>query len=113
MKEAIELCREAAKSDASATPAIAAAMALLAGKPSAEDFALAEPLLSKAAADHKDDANLAVGLGQRPRRQQRLDEATDLFRHVLALKPDDVATLNNLATVLAEQPENRKEALRR
>ena len=91
MKEAIELCREAAKSDASALPAIAAAMALLAGKPSAEDFALAEPLLSKAAADHKDDAGLLSALANVRVVQQRLDEATGLFRQSLALKPDDVS----------------------
>ncbi|MCD4726618.1 MAG: tetratricopeptide repeat protein, partial [Pirellulales bacterium] len=34
-----------------------------------------------------------------------------LFRRVLTLKPTDVATLNNLATLLAEQPGKRQEAL--
>ncbi len=111
MKEALDLCREAAKTDTSALPAIAAATALLAGKPSAEDFALAEPLLSKAAADHKDDARLLTALASVRVVQQRLDEATGLFRQALALKPDDVSALNNLATLLAESPENRKEAL--
>ena len=111
-KEAIELCREAAKTDASPLPAIAAATALLAGKPSAEDFALAEPLLSKAAADHKDRADMLSALANVRLIQNRLDEAIGLFRQALALKPDDVSTLNNLATLLAESPENRKEAIR-
>ena len=109
MKEALDLCREAAKTDTSALPAIAAATALLAGKPSAEDFALAEPLLSKAAADHKDDARLLTALASVRVVQQRLDEATGLFRQRGA-KPDDVFALNNLATLLAESPENRKDA---
>jgi tetratricopeptide (TPR) repeat protein len=112
MREAIALCREAAKSDSSTMPATAAGVALLAGNPSAEDFALAEPLLSKAAADHKDDVNLAAVLGSVRVAQQRLDEAVEFFRRVLARKPDDAHTLNNLATVLAERPENREEALR-
>jgi tetratricopeptide (TPR) repeat protein len=111
MKEALDLCHEAAKTDASALPAITAAAALLAGKPSAEDFARAEPLLSKAAADHKDDASLLSALASVRVVQQRLDEATGIFRQALALKPDDVAALNNLATLLAESPEHRKEAL--
>ena len=115
MKEALDLCREAAKSDTSSVPAKVAATALLAGKPSAEDFALAEPLLSKAVADHKDDADLLSALANVRVIQQRVDEAARLFRQVLAMKPDDVLTLSNtlsnLATVLAEDPGNRKEAL--
>ncbi len=34
-----------------------------------------------------------------------------LFRQVLALKPAHVGALNNLATLLAEQPDKRQEAL--
>lgn len=112
MREAIELCDAAAKSDASALPATTAALALLAGKPSDDDFALAEPLLAKAAADHKDDVDFLTVLASVRVVQQRLDEATGLFRQALTLKPDNVSTLNNLATLLSEQPENRKEALR-
>ncbi len=112
MKEAIELCREAAKSDSSAMPAIATAMTLLAGKPSADDFALAEPLLSKAAADHKDNADLLGALANVRVVQQRIEEAIALFRRVLVVRPDDVMTLNSLATLLGERPDNREEALR-
>jgi Flp pilus assembly protein TadD len=111
MKEALELCRETAKSDASATPAIAAAIALVAGKPSAADFTLAEPLLSKAVADHKDDVDLLTAVAGVRVVQERLDEAVGLFRQTLALKPDNLSALNNLATILAEKPASRAEAL--
>ena len=111
VREAVELCGEAAKSDDSARPATAMAMALLAGKPSADDFAFAEPLLAKAAADHKNAPDFLDALASVRVVQKRLDEATDLFRRVLTIKPDNVSTLNNLATLLAERPESRQEAL--
>ena len=73
--KAIEICRNAAKSDHTARPAITLALALLAGKPSAEDFRLAEPVLAKAAADHKDDVDLLSAVASVRVVQQRLDEA--------------------------------------
>ncbi len=109
--KAIELCRNAAQSDHTARPAVTLALALLAGKPSAEDFRLAEPVLTEAAADHKDDVELLSAVASVRVVQQRLDEAVGMFRQVLALKPADVGTLNNLATLLAEQPDKRQEAL--
>ena len=112
MQEAIELCRNAAKSDASTRPALAlTAAVLLVGKPSAADFQLAEPMLAKAAADHKDDVDLLSALAAVRVVQQRVDEAARLFRQVLKLKPTHVGALNNLATLLAEQPGKRQEAL--
>ncbi len=110
-REAVELCRGAAISDTSTRPALILAVVLLTGNPSAEDFQLAEPMLAKAAADHKDDVDLLSALAGVRVVQQRIDEATGLFRRVLTLKPTDVATLNNLATLLAEQPGKRQEAL--
>ena len=111
MSQAVELCRDAAKTDNSPRPALTLAAVLLLGKPSAEDFQIAEPMLAKAAADHKDDVNLLTVLGGVRVLQQRLDEATRLFRRVLTLKPTHVGALNNLATLLAEQPGKRQEAL--
>ena len=66
--------------------ALTLALALLAGKPSAEDFRLAEPVLTKAAADHKDDVDLLSALASVRVVQQRLDEAVRMFRQVLALE---------------------------
>jgi tetratricopeptide (TPR) repeat protein len=110
-REAIELCRNAAQSDHSPRPALALAMVLLTGKPAAEDFQLAETVLTKAAADHKDDVNLLFAVASVRVVQRRPDEAIRLYRQVVALKPTHVTTLNNLATLLAEQPEGRREAI--
>ncbi len=111
MGKAIELCSNAAQSDPSARPALTLAMALLAGRPSAEDFRLAEPLLTKAAADHKDDVDLLSALAGIRVVQKRIDEAVSLFQQVLTLKPAHVGALNNLATLLGEQPGKMQEAI--
>ena len=111
MREAIELCRVAAQSDHTARPALVLAMVLMVGKPAAEDFQLAEATLAKAVADHKDDVDLLSAVAGVRVIQQRPDEAIRLYRQVLALKPAHVPALNNLATLLAEQPDTRPEAL--
>ena len=110
MKEALELCVEASKSDSSALPATTAATVLLTGTPTAEDFALAEPLFSQTS-KHKDDAALLSAVAGVRVVQQRLDEAVELFRRVLELNFQDLAALNNLATLLSEQAASRPEAL--
>ncbi len=79
--DAIQVCRAAARSDRSARPAVTLALVLLAGKPSKEDFDRADEVLMKAAADHKDDANLLSALASVRVVQQRLDEA---LRHLPA-----------------------------
>jgi cellulose synthase operon protein C len=111
MREAIEFCRKAAESDDSARPAMVLGVVLLSGKPTADDLRFAEATLAKAAAAHKDDANLLSTLAGVRVIQEQVDEAVRLYRQVLALKPTHVATLNNLATLLAEQPDKRQEAI--
>ena len=80
MKDAVEMCIAAAKTDSTALPATTAALALLAGTPSKDDFALAEPLFTKALSEHKDDARLLSALASLRVVQQKLDEAITLFR---------------------------------
>ena len=77
-----------------------------------ELFRRAEPLLTQALASYSKDADLLSSVAGVRVLQQRTDEAIDLYRRVLSLKPKDVQTLNNLATMLAEQPRSRQEALR-
>ncbi len=109
--EAIELCAAAAKSDDSTRPALALVTVLLAGKPTEANLQAAAPLLEKAAADHPDDADLLSGLAALRVVEQRLDEAAELYRRILKQKPADVGALNNLATLLGEQPDKRAEAI--
>jgi tetratricopeptide (TPR) repeat protein len=111
MREAIELCQKAAQSDDSARPAMVLGVILVSGKPTDADFQLAESTLANAVAAHKDDVNLLSTLAGVRVVQQQIDEAVRLYRQVLTLKPTHVATLNNLATLLAEQPDKRQEAI--
>lgn len=111
MREAIELCQKAAQSDDSARPALGLATVLMLGKPTADDFQLAEATLTKAVANHKDDVDLLYALANVRVVQHKADEAVQLYQQILALKPMHVATLNNLATLLGEQPGKGRQAL--
>jgi tetratricopeptide (TPR) repeat protein len=104
VKEAITLCAGAAGSDKSSRPAVTLASILVRTQPTPEDFKQADPILNKAAADHKDDANLLISLANLRILQNRPDEACQLYRRVLDAQPKHVVALNNLATLLAEQP---------
>jgi tetratricopeptide (TPR) repeat protein len=112
LAEAIAVCVEAAKADASIQPAIVLTGVLGVGRPTAVEFKLAEPLLAQTLAQHGNDANLLNGVASVRILQQRSDEAIALYRRVVSLKPHDVLALNNLATLLAEQPTAQQEALR-
>ncbi|MBN2474402.1 MAG: tetratricopeptide repeat protein [Pirellulales bacterium] len=110
--DAIELCGEAAKTGDSPQPAVVLTQALLIGKPSAEDYRLAEPLLSQAAENHGEDAAVLFRLANVRIAQGQVDQAVTLYRKVLQLAPQHVTALNNAATLLAERPDDRPEALR-
>ncbi|MHC4177966.1 MAG: tetratricopeptide repeat protein, partial [Planctomycetota bacterium] len=112
VSEAIELCLQAAKSDSSPRAAVVLASVLTIGKPTEEDYRLAEPLLAKAAEDHRDNAAVLSSIANVRIMQQRTDDAVQLYRQVLKLRPKDTVTLNNLATLLAERADTRKDALR-
>jgi tetratricopeptide (TPR) repeat protein len=111
MQEAIELCQQAAQSDHSSRPAVTLATLLAARACTTEDLQRAEPTLAKAITEHKDDVGLLFALGGLRVAQQHLDEATGLFRQVVMLNPAHVGALNNLATLLAEQPGKQQESL--
>ncbi len=109
--EAIKVCQDAAKSDSSPRPAIAAASALLAAsglKP--EDYQPAEPLLSKALNDHKDHVGLLLAVANVRVTQPKADEACSLYRRILQIDPKHLIALNNLAALLSEQPNQQEEA---
>jgi Flp pilus assembly protein TadD len=112
--DAAALCIEGGKTDASAKPAIILAGVLGTSKiaPSEEVFRLAEPLLSQALKEHSKDTSLLTGIASLRVIQKRTAEALDLYRRVVALNPKDIQALNNLSTMLAEQPGTREEALR-
>ncbi len=112
--DAIRLCIEAEKTYGSLGPGLVLA-SILSGQsvspPTAEDFKRAELLLSKAIQEHGDNANLLTAVAAVRVRQQQVEKAIELYEKALKLNPKDLAILNNLATVLSEQPDRRKEAL--
>jgi tetratricopeptide (TPR) repeat protein len=112
LNEAAAVCIEAAKTDASAQPAIVLATAFGIGQPTAADFEIAEPLFAKTLESHPDNVELLNTIAGVRVMQRRLDDAIALYRRIVATKPKDVFALNNLATVLAEKAETRQEAIR-
>jgi cellulose synthase operon protein C len=110
-EEAIRICLAGAKTDMSPRTALTLANVLLSGQPADKDFQLAEPMLAEALKNHKDNADLLVSIANVRTIQQRFDEALALNRQALELNPKHVLALNNQATLLAETPARRREAL--
>jgi tetratricopeptide (TPR) repeat protein len=104
-EEAFHLCESAAENDSSPRSAIIAASLLFEGQPAAEDLARAEKLLGKAAETYGDQPNVLNVWAAVMILQGRMDDAATLYRRVLKLQPRDALAMNNLATVLADQPD--------
>jgi tetratricopeptide (TPR) repeat protein len=113
MHEVIALCKEVGNTDSSARPALVLTSALISGIASAEDLASVEPFLNNALDAHKEQTTLLAAMADIRVRQERYNEAIELYRQILAQQPKNVGALNNLATLLSEQSEskNRNEAL--
>jgi Flp pilus assembly protein TadD len=107
--EALDLCEKATEKDNSPIPVITAASILLEGRPAPKDFEQAEKLLGKAAETFRDQPNVLNTLAAVAILQSRMDDAAALYRRVLELRPRDIVAMNNLATVLAEQPDKLSE----
>ena len=112
MKDAIDVCTEAAQADKSARPAALLASLLVEGKASEEECQQAEAVLNRAVEDHPDDVTLLLGMANLRVSQKQMDEAAKLYRLVLKQQPRHLVALNNLATLLSELPEQSEEALR-
>jgi tetratricopeptide (TPR) repeat protein len=112
--EMVALCVDAASRDRSPQPATLLAGMLTSYGQSVGDDVLrrAEPLLTQALKDYPKDVRLLVTVADLRAMQQRIDDAITLYRRVLTLEPRHFQALNNLATMLAEQPQTRQEALR-
>jgi Flp pilus assembly protein TadD len=82
---------------------------------SAPDAVLAEcePMLAKGAQQHADNADVLYALATVRAMQGRNQDAISLLERADRARSGDVATLNNLATLLAETPGREQEALGR
>ena len=74
-------------------------------------FAQAESLLQQAIADNNDDADVLFALGTIRAVQAQYPQSLELFLRANQLRPGNVLTLNNLATLLAELPGREAEGL--
>lgn len=110
--ESIQICVDAADRDTSSRPAtVAAAILAMNGAPSKASLA-AEATLDSAIREHADDATLAMAVANLRVVQGRHQEAVKLYERVVETEPRDATALNNLATLLAEEPTRLDEALR-
>lgn len=110
--EVVSVCGAAAKSDNSPRPAQVLASSLASGKPTKDDLAKAEPLISQALQSHPTDANLLFAVAVLRTVGEQTQEAIELFERVVKAAPQNLLALNNLATLLAEQPQRQNDALR-
>ncbi|MBN2294091.1 MAG: tetratricopeptide repeat protein [Pirellulales bacterium] len=109
--EAVKLCIEDAKKNKTVNSALALSTILLVAQPSKEELALADPILSSALETHKENETLLANMATLRVIQGQTDKAVELYRKVLEKQPQDVMSINNLATLLGENPKTRTNAL--
>jgi tetratricopeptide (TPR) repeat protein len=107
--EAIGLCRGASGRDPSVQPYVVCASIMAEGKPNAEAFELANEFLANSTARFPDNVDLLNMTAAMRIQETRMDDAIALLRKVVELRPRDVLAINNLATLLAEQPDKLDE----
>lgn len=109
--DAIALCRQAAKADASAAPATALATALAAGWTTIGERSAAEELFADALARHPDDGGLLFSLAMLRLKLHEDKQGEELLRRYLRLEPRSAVAMNNLAILLADRHDAADEAL--
>lgn len=111
LSEAIGLFVKVAQTDETSKAAMDLAQALTRGHPTPQQYAMAEPTLAAALQRHGKEIPLLLALTGARFVQGNTAEVARLSRLILAIQPKHVVALNNLASILAEQPESRAEAL--
>jgi tetratricopeptide (TPR) repeat protein len=110
--EAAQVCLEL--SEGNLTPEVATTLANIMTSmegTAAEDLSEAEQALQGALRDHPENVNLLQAEAIRRASHGEYDEAIAAFTHIVQLDPENGRALNNLATLLAEKPNRRAEAL--
>jgi tetratricopeptide (TPR) repeat protein len=112
LDDALAICLEAGKTDHSIQPVMVLSSLFGMGQPTPELFEKAEPLITASLTEHADSIDLLNAVANVRLQQQRSNDAIELYRRVVAAKPKDILALNNLATLLGEQPNTFPEAIR-
>jgi tetratricopeptide (TPR) repeat protein len=111
--DAVEVCLAEATKSGSASPDAAIVLAqVLAGAPDeAASMARGEPTIAAALESQPENLDLLLAVAVLRVAHNDDAEAIRLFERVVKLSPKNPLALNNLATLLAEQPERREAAL--
>jgi tetratricopeptide (TPR) repeat protein len=112
VKEAIDLCEQASKTNETTEPAIMVSNALVQGSATPEDFQRAELILAAALERFPADLRLLYSVALVRVIQGNVPQSIELFRKIVEANPRFVPALNNLAMTLGEIPADRPEALR-
>ncbi len=110
-QEAIQLVLDTGEKTDDLVKADALCRIFVNSTPSDEEWSLAKPVLESAAASHADHAGLHAQIGNVYIVRGDLEEAVQWLEKAVALQPDNVLILNNLASILGEQPGQAEKAL--
>jgi len=107
--EAIQFCL-AATGGKSPEAAVALCAVLFEAPPSEYDAVAIDEVLEQSLLDHPHDNRLSFYVATLRHMQGRREQAEQLYRQVLGSDPKHVLAMNNLATLLADDPHHREEA---
>ena len=110
-QDAIALCQRIAGQSDQPYAATELAGYLFKAELSESELAAAEALLTKALETHPSDALLATSVGNLRIQQKRTAEAIQLYQASVQNDPENAIALNNLATLLSQDPDQRMTAL--
>jgi Flp pilus assembly protein TadD len=111
MSEATKLCLDTASYE-SVEATIVLAQLFTSMEHTDEEFDAAKPIIEATFEDNQQNVALLMALGVMYSQKGADRTAVEMFRRILVIAPDNVLALNNLATMLAEQPQGRAEALK-
>ncbi len=111
-KEAVEMVLAGGEEVEDLAKAEALARIFVTARPSDEEWSAAEPVLKAVAEAHKDRGDVLTTIANVYIVRGQIDQAVALLEQALAIVPENLVILNNLATMLGEQPGRAEDALR-
>jgi tetratricopeptide (TPR) repeat protein len=111
LQEAIQVCLETGGAEPSADTATIMARLLTVAEANKVELDDVQPTISTALETHGDNVELLMSVAVFHASRGNSAESIRLFRRVVELAPKHVLALNNLATLLSEEPGHEAEAL--
>jgi tetratricopeptide (TPR) repeat protein len=108
--DAVDVCLQATKGKTTAEVATVLAQILAEGDANRELDRRVRPIIDSALTSDGGNVNLLMSVAVQRIAQDDNDEAIRLFRRVVEIEPNHVLALNNLATMLADRPDQLNEA---